>query len=86
MKTAVFFTKSFKPDAEEEKAIANARKTYRFVSVRNAMFYDKAKCVEDQYDAVLGAVSSKVEKVTENDTVIKTAVTTTAKPNWVKNK
>lgn len=81
MKTAVYFTKSFKPDAKEEEAIAKLREKFRHVSVRNAKLYKPGSGVENHFDAVFGAIKSEPSAPKKDN-----EVTQPVKPAWIKNK
>lgn len=63
MKTAVYFTKSFKPDSKEEAEIAKLKEKYRHVSVRNAKLYKPGSNIEQHFDAVFGAIKPEPKTV-----------------------
>ena len=87
MKTAVYFTKSFKPDAKEAKDITDLRKKYRHVSVRNVKLYKKESGIEHLFDAVFGCIekSDPLEVPKESGVEQPANKPTTTKP-WERNK
>lgn len=60
MKSAVYFTKSFKPNSVEEAEIEKLRSEYRIVAIRNSKFYKEGSGIETQYDGVYGAIVKPV--------------------------
>ena len=87
MKTAIYFTSSFKPTAKEAQEISELKKKYRFVSVRNSMFYKKDSNIKHSFDDVFGCVNKNNSVKTSKESDIKKIENkpATTKP-WERNK